>query len=631
MDPNLIYAKTTAGEEAILQRTRVIQRNVRMVLILVDGQSTVADLSLKTGNQQLTENALLDLEKGGFIELKAEQDSLWQESRRVALEIRNAAIEKAIPFTPSGIRGENQGLKESGAEENLSKLSPASHEVPISMHSVFNTPVLDNFPVSQFSIPPTQLGAIDKELPEAGSREKRSKASRKAAKRERSPYRPSFLRRMKSLMARVEHEHELEEENVKIKPVRRGARSSIGWPAMVFFVLLGILALGYLAIVFFPYEILLPDAEAAFSRSMGRPVKIGAIRAEVYPVPGLLLKRVQVEADKEEIRIEEILLKPELDSFFASRKVFSKAVLIGMKLPAESIAGLAGVVSSLSDPASRVGVRHIGFEKSEVSFGGLGFRGLEGEVRPPASGALPSLSMSFPDRSLTILAQPVIQGLEVTLDAFNWRASQGSPFVFDSASLKGKLENGAFAIGKLELRIFDGLIQGTAVMRADAGPAIAGEILFERVNASRFGEALGIGKRITGEAAGKIRFSAMSEEWESIFSAMTADGEFSIRRGSIVGIDLAEAVRRVSGGPVQGGLTAFEDLTGRMKLSPERYQFSGLVMNSGRMRSVGHVDINKGLKLNGRMELQLQGTANQARVPVAIDGTLNSPTVQVGG
>ena len=67
MDSNLIYVKTSAGENAIQQRTRVIQRNVRMVLILVDGQSTVADLTRKTGNPQLTENALAELEKGGFI------------------------------------------------------------------------------------------------------------------------------------------------------------------------------------------------------------------------------------------------------------------------------------------------------------------------------------------------------------------------------------------------------------------------------------------------------------------------------------------------------------------------------------------------------------------------------------
>ena len=74
MDSNLIYAKTASGEEAMKKRTRVMQRNVRMVLILVDGKSTVADLCLKTGNPQLTEYALGELERGGFVEPRIVQD-----------------------------------------------------------------------------------------------------------------------------------------------------------------------------------------------------------------------------------------------------------------------------------------------------------------------------------------------------------------------------------------------------------------------------------------------------------------------------------------------------------------------------------------------------------------------------
>ena len=74
MDSELIYTKTASGENAIQQRSRVLQRNVRMVLILVDGHSSVADLGRKIGNVELVEEALSELEAGGFIELKDPQD-----------------------------------------------------------------------------------------------------------------------------------------------------------------------------------------------------------------------------------------------------------------------------------------------------------------------------------------------------------------------------------------------------------------------------------------------------------------------------------------------------------------------------------------------------------------------------
>ena len=76
----------------------VIQRNVRMVLILVDGQSTVGDLCRKTGNPQLTENALAELEKGGFITAKVEQhDSLWQESRITSYNVCYTKLLRSMP------------------------------------------------------------------------------------------------------------------------------------------------------------------------------------------------------------------------------------------------------------------------------------------------------------------------------------------------------------------------------------------------------------------------------------------------------------------------------------------------------------------------------------------------------
>lgn len=67
MDRSVIYAKTAVGDEAVRQRTRVVQRNLRLVLLQVDGSLTVGELIGKIGNQQLVESALQELQEGGFI------------------------------------------------------------------------------------------------------------------------------------------------------------------------------------------------------------------------------------------------------------------------------------------------------------------------------------------------------------------------------------------------------------------------------------------------------------------------------------------------------------------------------------------------------------------------------------
>ena len=87
MDPNLIYAKTPIGDEAVRQSTRVVQRNLRMVLVQVDGKMTVDELAAKIGNPRLVETALRELENGGFIAPTIEAVSVWEENKRVAIEL----------------------------------------------------------------------------------------------------------------------------------------------------------------------------------------------------------------------------------------------------------------------------------------------------------------------------------------------------------------------------------------------------------------------------------------------------------------------------------------------------------------------------------------------------------------
>ncbi|MBS1142765.1 MAG: hypothetical protein H6R14_171 [Proteobacteria bacterium] len=84
MDSNLIYAKTPTGDEAVRQSTRVVQRNLRMVLVQVDGKMTVDELIAKIGNPRLVQTALRELEEGGYIAPTVAAVSVWEESRKAA-------------------------------------------------------------------------------------------------------------------------------------------------------------------------------------------------------------------------------------------------------------------------------------------------------------------------------------------------------------------------------------------------------------------------------------------------------------------------------------------------------------------------------------------------------------------
>lgn len=84
MDPKLVYVKTPTGNEAVRQRAHVVERNLRMVLLQVDGKLNIAEMTTKIGNAQLVEDALRELEEGGFIAPAMDGVSFWEEGNRQA-------------------------------------------------------------------------------------------------------------------------------------------------------------------------------------------------------------------------------------------------------------------------------------------------------------------------------------------------------------------------------------------------------------------------------------------------------------------------------------------------------------------------------------------------------------------
>ncbi|MDR0441040.1 MAG: hypothetical protein LBI59_08695, partial [Candidatus Accumulibacter sp.] len=275
MDPNLIYVKTALGENAILERTRVIQRNVRMVLILVDGHSSVADLTRKIGNPQLTENALVELEKAGFIELK--EDSPQAEGQQSF----------ATNSPPKN--------QENGPE--FQKIEPSSHALDTSKDRMMpnlqiSFPPLDekddvDSMASRFSIPP-ELKMREKSGAASGKERRKSGNEDDGSAAEK----PSLLARLKSKRPGVGRARN--DEPVITWPVRGARRGATNWAAWVFFGLMGLVALVCATVFLFPFSAFVPDVEAAFASAIGRPVTIQEMRAHIYPEPGLILSGVEL-------------------------------------------------------------------------------------------------------------------------------------------------------------------------------------------------------------------------------------------------------------------------------------------------------------------------------------------------
>ncbi|MBU1365120.1 MAG: AsmA-like C-terminal region-containing protein [Gammaproteobacteria bacterium] len=163
MDSNLVYAKTPTGDEAVRQSTRVVQRNLRMVLVQVDGKMSVEELTAKIGNPRLVLSALRELEAGGYIAPSVDAESMRDERSKAEKQL--ATPEPAPPMSQFS----TFGPKSLGAPESRRGQSAASN------FSSFGKPILPSP-----SIIATETAVIgDKREPELQPNRQGTSAGRK--------------------------------------------------------------------------------------------------------------------------------------------------------------------------------------------------------------------------------------------------------------------------------------------------------------------------------------------------------------------------------------------------------------------------------------------------------------------
>lgn len=599
MDANLIYTKTPDGEEAVRQRTRVVQRNARMVLILVDGKSTVADLCEKTGNPQLVEAALQDLERDGLIAPRLEQDSLWDQSRKVAEEIKAAAVRRLAreepeapspPAVPPPVRQTVSPEPFSIGAISVASPSRAPSASSIAPPSTFGGPS---------SLPPP---APQPPLPDAPTQEA---ASATAAPK---------------LFARRDDEG--------IKPIRRGrSLPYISWPLAAALGGCGLLLLAALLFALYPYDRHRPAFEAGLAQIAGQTVRIGGVSASFSPRPAILLESVSI-GESGRTQVAGIRLVPQFLSLLTSTPAFSSVEVDGATLDGDALAVLSRASATVTrgDGPARVG--RLAFGRLRLSLLGLNVADLHGEF--PGADADKPLLLVNADGSLRIQLQAEAGGVAADFEGYGWSPAAGSPYRFDSIQGRAVWDGRTLTIRGLDARIFDGALQGTMVLERGSQAALAADLTVRHMSVPRLATALGYANQFEGELAGSLRFAAQAAEWPEVVGAATGEGEFTVQRGALGGLDLVEAVRRAGKGSVTGGTTRYETLSGKLRITPQSIRFADLALASGALRAGGNLDVDREGRLSGRLDAEIRGSATSLRMPLIAGATLRSPELRAG-
>ena len=550
MNQKLIYAKTPIGDEAVRQRTRIVQRNLRLVLVQVNGKLSAGELSAKIGDPRLVENALRDLEQGGFIAPTMEAVSVWQESKLRAQKLKTLGLPKGA--APAAGRA-------------TSFADPGTAPSAGSAFSSFGPPVAAA-PVAEAELPPP-------EAPEPWPR------------------------------------------RLRLLPVTGG--------------IAGILLLGLLVLLFFPYERFRPDIEAGLSEILQAPVKVGEIRLSVLPQPVLRLANVQVGGERD-AAIDEVRIPSPWALLGSGVRVLPQVELVGARLPADRLLALPllGV-----EPVGRklpVIVRRLLIEKLSVAAGTLTLADLKGEVRMREDGRVENAFLQKVNRSLRVEAQPTPQGVRLKVEGLGWRLSEDSPLTLDSIQASGLLQKGKLVVQSFDATTLGGVVRGSWLLDWSKGLAMVGDATLERLDCSRVTSVFAPSLWLEGYLGGTLRMRAAGRDWPALWSNVEATLDALVLRGVLNGVDLGEAARRGGGSPVRYGSTKFERLSARLAISGQQVVGRDVVMNSGMFSANGQFVVTRDREVNSSLMVNIQTSASVLRMPIRVTGTL--PNLQaVGG
>lgn len=606
MNDDQIFCKTPEGERALLQRTRLVQRNLRNVLILVDGATNVAELTRKLGDGGFLRASLGELVRGGFIE------TLEENRVRRGLEAANApeGEPKTIPVPDL--------------------VPPKPIELPPQVDSVLPEhsgwrvePRIDLDDLEDEIEEPLVAEAAPAvtEAPRSEPFWKRWFAKKTVGGERATPAGP---------VADVPLAPPTEPRparKVRIKKIRRGpAAQPFKWKSYLVRALLLLLVAGVLGVVLFPYDRYRGEVERRASAWLGQPVTIGSMHLALSASPGIVLEQVRVGAQPG-VALGSVRVIPDVMTLGDLSWRVGTVVLEKPAIDQNLILALLDERRSPSTDTLRL--QRVRIERATVSIAGMSLDDVSGDIFLTPQAGISEIRLNGGNGAVSVLAVPEGKNaLKLTLGSTAWRLPLAGGIPVESIDAQAVLTRDALRADKVDLRMLEGVVSGSATVQWGPRIDLTVQAKFDRIGLQRLFAMVEPSARIQGQIGGRLSLRGNGESFSVALRALSGSGPFKVERGVFQGFDLVEAVRNSrSETPVRGGDTRLEELEGSIAFEGGKWRLGGLRGHSGALAAYGYLNQSGG-KLEGAMDVQLRGSASQVNVPVAISGSLADPVLK---
>jgi hypothetical protein len=456
---------------------------------------------------------------------------------------------------------------------------------------------------------------------EKKERRKREEEARKRAEMVRQEHERRM--REEALARQRKEQEERDRKKAELTRMREATRRTPlnrAKPYLVaVFVLLAVV-LGTLQ--FMPMASYVPAFEGAVSRRIGEPVSIGTLRMSV--ISGLEFEFDDVRIGRElDIPVNSIKAYPELGSLLGSTIVIKRLEVDAPSVSAEQLGRIVGWIRNGQGGQGAIVVRRVQLRGVKLAVKGINVPSFDAEFGLSAAGEFKGGTLRLSDGTLKVELTPEEAGTAIEVSGRGFMLPAGPAVVLDDVVAKGVATADGIELSHFEGLLYGGTIKGTARASWASGWGMEGEFETGHVELYPFMGTVTKDAKSSGQLDSSVRFRMQAPVIGALYEAPEVEATFTLRKGNVDGVDLVRALQSPSRDGIRGGKSRFDELSGTLSVSENRYRYRNLRLTSGLLTANGQFDVLPSQDVTGRVAVELKST-NRFRGNFAVMGTLKS-------
>lgn len=395
---------------------------------------------------------------------------------------------------------------------------------------------------------------------------------------------------------------------------------------------LGIWVLGLLLILlvlpfFISLETYLLQAESMASKALGVPIKLSKADLFFLPTPHVSISGIDIGESKD-AHASKVVITPTLSTLFSSQRIIDVELQdVTLKQSALGMYELLSKDSSSTEPATVI------LRKLEIKRLNLDFP----DSKIPESDVLVTLkdnqlnhaTVTSTDGKIHMALTPEGENHHAVLTVNEFELPGNKKFEIDAGTfdMMLKLKGSQLDISRFNLSLYQGNVSGKGMLRWAKNWQLKGDFTVEHLSLAQPSRMISPDTYMSGSLHGQGGFSAQAKNAENLANGLLTDFTFKVDNGVLHGVDLIKAASLLVKQKDFSGETQFDQFSGKLNVSGKQYKLSKLQINSGLLTAAGHVRVSPKDELDGLIDVQIKKSAGLVSVPLAVSGTLNSPTV----